>query len=147
MSLAIIIAFACLMLFLLGILAMLSNLDAKHPTKSLPPAPVKKSIAEMLKEALASPPIGCMWEVKKVIKHNRRLPDGRMIFDGTIEKDFAEITLITPYGRSSSFSLMVDDDNFEHSLKFNTQAVLNKYNHELKAKTKTTETGWDGVYN
>jgi len=146
MAFGIIIIFACIILFVLGIFAMLSNLDAKNPTKSLPPVKPEKTIAEMLKEALASPPLGCMWVVKDIVKHQRVLANGTKIFDGSVDKHFAQITLMTPHGEGKSFSLMVDDKNFEHSLKFNVEAVLSRYRHQLESKEKKNETGWDGVY-
>lgn len=148
MSFAIIIIFICLVLFVLGIMAMLLNLDSKYPTKALSPAVPKKTIEEMLRKALASPPIGCMWEVKKVVKHSRKLPSGRMVFDGTVENVFAEIRFITPYGEIQPFSLIINDADFEQKLNFNVKAVLKQYERQLEGKSsnKAIEGGWDGVY-
>lgn len=148
MSFAIIIIFMCLVLFVLGVMAMLTNLDAKHPTKILPPVKPKKTIEEMLKTALASPPIGCMWEVKRVVKHYRMLPSGRTVFDGTVESVFAEVRFITPYGEIQPFSLIINDVDFEQKLNFNVKAVLKQYEKQLEGKSsnKAIEGGWDGVY-
>lgn len=148
MSFAIIIIFTCLVLFVLGVMAMLTNLDVKHPTKALPPVKPKKTIEEMLKTALASPPIGCMWEVKRVVKHFRKLPSGRMVFDGTVENIFAEVRFITPYGEIQPFSLNINDADFEQELNFNVKAVLKQYEKQLEGKSsnKAIEGGWDGIY-
>lgn len=149
MALAIIMIFLHLVLFVLTMRAMFSNLESKHGTKGTPPLPRQKTVSEILKEALASPPLGCMWEVKKSVKHYRKAPDGRMIFDGTVDTVFAEVELITPHNKYS-FSIPVEDiDRFKATIEHNVQACLYRYKRDqdaLDQRKKQIEDGWDGVY-
>lgn len=154
MALGIIVIFSALVIFVLMIFMMLSHLDSEHKTVGtgqdfLTQPPEPKTLQEILKEALKDPPVGCMWEVKKKIKHVRALPTGKVVFDGSVDVAFAEITLITPYN-NRTFSLAVENlMDFEKSVRFNSQSLLKDYNkqlQEIESKNKQINDEWDGVY-
>lgn len=138
-----------LLLFMVSIYLITNRLDRQYKTVGTPAPVSTKTVEEILKEVLKDPPMGCMWEVKKKIKHNRKLPSGKMIFDGSIDVVFAEITLITPYEKRS-FSLPVDNlVDFEKSVMFNSQSFLKDYKKQLEhieSTHKQINDDWDGVY-
>lgn len=129
--------------------SLFARLDKQNPTEALPKASPPKTIEEVIKSALKNPPIGCMWEVKKTIKHYRKLPNGRNVFDGSIDAVFAEIKLITPFGAGRVFSLPVDHDFFEHNVTYNAKASIKEYEEqlaEIENHKKQIDDEWDGVY-
>ena len=154
MALSIIIIFISLILLVLFVLMLLSHLDVKHRTNGesaniMEKPIVAKSVEQILKDVLKDPPTGCMWEVKKTIKHYRKLANGGNVFDGSIDNVFAEIRLITPFGNGRVFSLPVDHDFLEHQIKYNAQISINEYTKrlaEIESYKKQINDGWDGVY-
>lgn len=129
---------------------LLTNMDNKYPTKSLPPANPKKTIEQLIKEALKDPPLGCMWEVKKAVKNYRRA-GGILVFDGTAEMVFAEFKFITPKGVRSEFTLALENlVDFELSLSNNVKLAIDSYTKELELESRLKvegDSGWDGIYN
>lgn len=154
MSVGIIVIFLALVIFVLLIFMQLSYLDKEHKTVGtgkdfLKQPETPKSLQEILKDALGDPPTGCMWEVKKSIKHYRKLPNGGNVFDGTVDTVFAEIKLITPFGRGRVFSLPVSDEFFEHNVRYNASVSINEYKKnlaEIEMQKKQINDDWDGVY-
>lgn len=154
MALGIIVIFLSLVVFVLMIFMQLSYLDKAHKTVGtgqdfLKQPETPKTLQEILKDRLSDPPTGCMWEVKKTIKHYRKLPNGGNVFDGSIDSVFAEIKLITPFGSGRVFSLPVDDDFFEHNVIYNAQVSIKEYKQrlaEIENHKKQISDEWDGVY-
>lgn len=147
-----IIAFACCG----GIAAVYSftkRMDKQYPTKSLPPAPPKRTIQDILDCYLSNPPTGCLWEVKKEIKNYRITKHGRQLFDGSVDTVFITVRFIRPDGEVRQFSLPLSDSDhwqleFEAALRNNVQICRVEYHQALDAKKRRDDQNgdWDGVY-
>jgi hypothetical protein len=149
LALSIIIVVLGLLTFVICLSILFAKIDGRYPTQSIAPTLPKKTIEGVIKEALKNPPLGCMWEVKKVIKTYRR-SGGVLIFDGTADMTFAEFKFITPFASiRSEFSLQIKDPVlFEQELRNHVQKSIDSYNKIMieSADKSENDEGWDGLY-
>lgn len=105
--------------------------------------PKLKTVKDVLEYHLTEAPVGCMWQVEKTTTHYRKLPTGRMVFDGAYGGAVAKVTLITPKGSFKSFKVTIGDEGnwlsqFSTELGQERIKVLNAYSRSID--------NWDGIY-
>lgn len=105
--------------------------------------PKLKTVKDVLEYHLTEAPVGCMWQVEKTTTHYRKLPTGKMVFDGAYGGSTAKVTLLTSQGPFKSFTIVIGDEGnwlreFSAELGQNKIKVLNAYARSID--------NWDGIY-
>ncbi len=147
MALSIILVALGLIAFVILLSFLFVNLDHKHGTQSIPSPQPKRTIEQVIKNALRQPPLGCMWEVKRAIKNYRKAGE-RYVFDGAAELVLAEFKFITPKGTFAEFTLSLEEPvSFEQQLVNHVNMITNLYRKDSELESTTQDGGWDGIYN
>jgi hypothetical protein len=152
LTLAIILMFIAPSALSFIIITVLRNEKEKKTIVDAPIKPTETSVKEILNSTLSHVPLGCMWNVERVVKTYRKVGK-EYIFDGSAETVYVSVALIAPTGPFKSFSIPLEDNewwlhNFQAALKNNVRIVLQEYG-ETKVKESTKQKhfdDWDGVY-